>query len=68
MIGFKQITTVVAMAAGSFALAGCGDTCESIKAEMEAIGQDIQKDPSTAMSRSDELQALQQKLAEMNCD
>lgn len=68
MIGFKHLTALFTITAGSLALAGCGDTCESVKAEMEAIGMEIQKDPSTAMSRSDELQALQQKLAEMDCN
>jgi len=63
---FRAITAASGLGL-MLALSACGDTCESLKAEMEEIGQEIQKDPSSAFERAKELQELTNKALEMNC-
>ena len=62
-----RIVTLAAVAAMMGPLGGCGDSCDSIRAEMEEIGREIQKDPASAMDRAKELQELSVKAMEMKC-
>lgn len=48
-------------------LAGCGESCESVQNEIEDIGREISKNPSSAPDRAEELEALRDKLQEMDC-
>lgn len=48
-------------------LSGCGDSCESVQAEMKKIGGEIAKDPSTAPKRAGELEELAKKMRDLNC-
>ncbi|MCW8907118.1 MAG: hypothetical protein OQL28_07700 [Sedimenticola sp.] len=58
---------LVMIAGTTLLLSGCGDSCESIQDEIQDIGMEVQKDPASAMDRSDELEALRDKLQEMGC-
>lgn len=52
-------------------LSACGqgaETCDSVAREMEKISEEIAKDPASAPERSKELEALSQKMAQMNCE
>ena len=55
--------------AGSVLLACGGTSCESLQADIEEIGREIQQDPSKAMDdeTAEELQALQAEMQEMGC-
>ena len=48
-------------------LGACGDSCESVKADMERIGKEIQKDPTSAFDRASELDELGRKYRELGC-
>lgn len=48
-------------------LSGCGESCESVQDEIEGIGREIQKNPSSAPDRAEELEELRDKLQEMGC-
>lgn len=47
-------------------LSGCGDSCESVADEIQAIGMEINRD-GNPWDRAEELQALQQKMEQMGC-
>jgi predicted nuclease with TOPRIM domain len=48
-------------------LSGCSSSCESVQNEIEKIGQEISKNPESAMQREKELTELRDKLREMGC-
>ncbi len=48
-------------------LFGCGESCESVQKEIDAIGRSIQKDPQKAMESSKQLSELKDKMREMGC-
>jgi len=48
-------------------LSACGDSCNSLKGEIEQIGREVQKNPASAMSRTEELQSLTNKMAKLGC-
>lgn len=48
-------------------LSGCGESCESVQDDIEEIGREISRDPSSAPDRAEELEALRDKLQEMGC-
>lgn len=51
----------------AMSVAGCGDSCESVQAEMEEIGREIQNNPQTAFERTKELQGLAEKFQNLGC-
>lgn len=52
----------------SVSLVACGgDSCESLQAEIEAIGREIDANPDLVFERADELGELAKKQAEMGC-
>jgi predicted secreted Zn-dependent protease len=53
----------------SLLLTGCGDavTCESLKADIEELTQEIAGDFAAAQARADEYDALLEQLLEMEC-
>jgi len=57
---------LLAVVACSALLAGCGDTCESVADEIQAIGLEINRE-GNPWERAEELQALQEQLQEMGC-
>ncbi len=61
---FMMVTAGLGMVLG---LSGCGESCESVQDEIEEIGRDIQKNPSSAPGRAEELEDLRDKLQEMGC-
>lgn len=64
MIRSVIITLGLAMA---MSVSGCGDSCESLQADMEQIGKEIEKNPETAFGRAKELQELGAKYTELGC-
>ena len=64
MIRLKEVSLFAAMV---LLLAACGESCESVQNEIEAIGREIQKDPGQALKKSDKLEALRDKLQELGC-
>lgn len=61
-LGFGMILPLSLLACG-------GDTCESVQQEIQAVGQEVQKDPKLAMEEAtmEKLSALRDKLEEMGC-
>jgi hypothetical protein len=62
-----RLTIVFWSAVMPLLITGCSDSCESVQDEMKTIGGEIQKDPGQALERSNELEALRDKLQKMGC-
>jgi prefoldin subunit 5 len=48
-------------------LSACGDTCESVKKDLQKIEKDIEKNPESAFDHAEELEELGNKMQELKC-
>ena len=65
----RSLAVLLALAT-TLVLPGCrGDTCKSVQDQIQALGQEIQKDPQKAMESdtAQKLEKLRKKYQEMKC-
>ena len=63
----RSATLLLGLGLGAALLACGGDSCESVQAEIEQIGREINENPDTVFDRAEELEALGNQLQEMGC-